>query len=323
MSALARQLAAARDLHRTAGRRDTGVRDVLALVGTVVDLECVSLHRWDPLARRHATVAAFGYSHAVLTAIDRGQHLDPSFPAVRARPRPLRLGEIPAAGRTAALYREVLAPSGFGGGVTQGLFARDGRYLGLLNASTTTARDPDDDTVTLLELVAADVGGTLDPIPAAAPATRALESGESDGVLVTAGLVRPLTPGAREQLASPRSPLRPAIDGVLRGRSPGRSVLLLHRCDLLAVRIEGGPHGVVLLHHPATAPCGLTLRELEVLDGVSRGYTNIELARRLHVRPRTIATHVEHLLVKTGTPNRAAAARVAAGIGLVVWNGAG
>src|SRR4029453_16830951 len=49
-----------------------------------------------------------------------------------------RLGEVPA-------WAEYLAPAGFRGGVAAGLFAPDGRYLGMLGLNTDTAGHPTED----------------------------------------------------------------------------------------------------------------------------------------------------------------------------------
>ncbi|MFF7177650.1 LuxR C-terminal-related transcriptional regulator [Streptomyces sp. NPDC008121] len=66
----------------------------------------------------------------------------------------------------------------------------------------------------------------------------------------------------------------------------------------------------------AAAPGGLSPRELEVLGELTGGRTNREIAGRLHIAPRTVATHVEHILAKLDLPNRAAAAARAAAWGL-------
>ena len=65
------------------------------------------------------------------------------------------------------------------------------------------------------------------------------------------------------------------------------------------------------------APCGLSLRELEVLAALASGATNRMVARSLGVTERTVATHVEHLLTKLGVGNRAGAAAFAVEVGLV------
>jgi DNA-binding NarL/FixJ family response regulator len=52
---------------------------------------------------------------------------------------------------------------------------------------------------------------------------------------------------------------------------------------------------------------GLTSREEEVLAHIAKGLTNREIAERLVVSEKTVATHVSHILTKLGLPSRAAA----------------
>ncbi|PPK94639.1 DNA-binding NarL/FixJ family response regulator [Kineococcus xinjiangensis] len=91
----------------------------------------------------------------------------------------------------------------------------------------------------------------------------------------------------------------------------GRAVAAVARGELLvaapvAARMAGlltrsspGPAGTVL-------PAGLTVRELEVLDLVSRGLGNCEIARRLFLAEKTVRNNVTALLSKTGVGSRAA-----------------
>ncbi|WP_199832442.1 response regulator transcription factor, partial [Streptomyces pactum] len=67
--------------------------------------------------------------------------------------------------------------------------------------------------------------------------------------------------------------------------------------------------------HPRR-PGGLSPRELQVLAELTTGRTNREIAERLHVTPRTVGTHIEHILAKLDLPNRAAAAARAAAWGI-------
>nr|WP_281373230.1 LuxR C-terminal-related transcriptional regulator [Kineococcus aurantiacus] len=62
----------------------------------------------------------------------------------------------------------------------------------------------------------------------------------------------------------------------------------------------------------------MTPRELEVLGLVVDGCSNPEIARTLTVTPRTVAAHVEHVLVKLGAPTRTLAAVRAEREGLYV-----
>lgn len=48
----------------------------------------------------------------------------------------------------------------------------------------------------------------------------------------------------------------------------------------------------------------LTKRERQVLDLISVGYRNKEIARALGLSVRTIKVHVHHLLQKTGAQHR-------------------
>ena len=60
---------------------------------------------------------------------------------------------------------------------------------------------------------------------------------------------------------------------------------------------------------PATVyPAGLSAREVEVLRLIAAGRANHEIAARLCISPNTVLRHVSHILAKTGTENRAAAA---------------
>ena len=55
---------------------------------------------------------------------------------------------------------------------------------------------------------------------------------------------------------------------------------------------------------PALRALGITSREVEVLDLVAQGLTNAQIAQRLVLSPRTVETHVAHLLAKTRTAGR-------------------
>jgi DNA-binding NarL/FixJ family response regulator len=55
----------------------------------------------------------------------------------------------------------------------------------------------------------------------------------------------------------------------------------------------------------------LTKRELEVLDLLGEGLRHEDVAQRLFISPKTVATHVEHILRKLGVRSRAEAIAVA------------
>lgn len=75
---------------------------------------------------------------------------------------------------------------------------------------------------------------------------------------------------------------------------------------------------VVVVLSPATDLGGLTPRELEVLGLLTEGCSNQEIARVLVIAPRTVATHLEHVLTKLDAPTRTLAAVRAEHDGLLV-----
>jgi predicted ATPase/DNA-binding CsgD family transcriptional regulator len=64
-------------------------------------------------------------------------------------------------------------------------------------------------------------------------------------------------------------------------------------------------------------PYGLSDREVEVLRLVAEGLTDGQVARELHISPRTVGRHLGSIYKKLGVPSRAAAAKMAVKHGLI------
>jgi len=97
-----------------------------------------------------------------------------------------------------------------------------------------------------------------------------------------------------------------------RAMSPGQAVEY-------ALVEPATPDGDVPTTTPSSAPehpAGLTPREVEVLGLVAEGLTNVEVAQRLFLSPRTIDTHLTSIYHKLGVSSRAAATRFALDHGL-------
>jgi DNA-binding NarL/FixJ family response regulator len=93
-----------------------------------------------------------------------------------------------------------------------------------------------------------------------------------------------------------------ATAGIIRGA--------LRRLDICS--IPAGQRDATPEH-----PLGLTRREREVLELISAGHSNTEIAAKLFLSPRTVDHHVSAILGKLGAPTRGAAAAYAARLGLV------
>ena len=74
--------------------------------------------------------------------------------------------------------------------------------------------------------------------------------------------------------------------------------------------------GLAALHRSLTND-DLTVREVEVLRLIALGYTTVEIARKLHLSPRTIETHRVHIQRKLGARTRAELVRYALRRGLL------
>lgn len=94
--------------------------------------------------------------------------------------------------------------------------------------------------------------------------------------------------------------LRAAVDQVLSGQ------IAIPISLMNAVLRE--PHRTV---GPNATTAILTGREVEVLELVSQGMTNKEIARQLLISPATVKAHVERIIAKLGVADRTQAAVVA------------
>jgi DNA-binding CsgD family transcriptional regulator len=61
----------------------------------------------------------------------------------------------------------------------------------------------------------------------------------------------------------------------------------------------------------------LSPREREILELLAAGRTQSEIAAALVISPKTVATHIQHLLAKLGVHSRAQAVSAAYRLGLV------
>lgn len=258
---------------------------------------------------RYSTVASSGLDDVSVGFLrgSRVTHHAPSGPSSTACP--------PAAG-----FREALSV----------VLCADGhRSVGLVTVLFRSATPPSETTRRRLARFAPALASGIDPVRSLA-ATVAWVSGVESGVVLLAdhGIVR--IPGlSDDELLTTGSDLVDAArDAICEGQehasflwprgsrqSPdayARVTVLAGEADLSTVAC-----GVVVLA-PATDLRGLTPRELEVLGHVIEGCSNLEIARALAIAPRTVAAHIEHILLKLDATSRTLAAVRAERAGLYV-----
>ncbi len=110
------------------------------------------------------------------------------------------------------------------------------------------------------------------------------------------------------------------------GESDGQRLRLLwpagpdwYRVEVSRHHIAGGvtAQASLVRAQPTSLPYGLSRRELDVLTRATMGQTNHAIACELFLSPRTVHSHIEHVLRKTGTSSRAEAAALAMRDGLL------
>ncbi|HWR21127.1 MAG TPA: helix-turn-helix transcriptional regulator [Verrucomicrobiae bacterium] len=107
-------------------------------------------------------------------------------------------------------------------------------------------------------------------------------------------------------------------DGVPPPRTPfisergGKRLVVRHLCNAETCHLflEEQP---TARKAAAFAPLGLTRREIEVLQWVAQGKTNMEIGSILGLSHRTVQKHLEHVFKKLGVETRIAAATLVLG----------
>ncbi|WP_128374517.1 helix-turn-helix transcriptional regulator [Streptomyces cavernae] len=198
-----------------------------------------------------------------------------------------------------------------------------GRLVGLIHLSTHSAGAYDTETRRLLASLLPALGALADPT-AHTGYLHNLPPGGAAGLVAGDG-TGPIDLPGRDPAAVLRDPdflrlARAFADsrGIrLRllwpvGRDWYRVALRRHTLGGSLVR------QAVLVHEtPTELPYGLSPRELEVLTRAALGQTNQAIAQALFLSPRTVHSHIEHLLRKTGAASRAEATALAVRDGLL------
>jgi DNA-binding CsgD family transcriptional regulator len=246
----------------------------------------------------------------------------------RARP-PLSPSDLPYPAEDLPTWAECLIPAGYHEALAVALFAPGGRHVGFLALLSARTQPPAEAVRHRLGQLAPILARGIDPMRSLLTASRLIQGAAAGVVLFRDGGVAPLPGLAGDELLASGSAVLCAAREVIRGSHVYASFLWprggRHAPDghvrvSVLTSTEDVPSvltGMVLLS-PAGDLRGLTPRELEVLGLVVDGCSNQEIARELVGAPRTVAAHLEHILVKLQAPSRTLAAVRAEREGLYV-----
>ncbi|QNP71206.1 response regulator transcription factor [Streptomyces roseirectus] len=316
------QLAAATRIGMLTRERDQALaRDqALGELARTLPFDAATLLALDPLTGTHVQVAGVGYTARESHSLAAEFVTTPWYRnVVRGELPPSICEDAEEAGtlggrfRHGRFYAERVRPAGFRDGVTGALRHR-GRLVGMIHLNTESADAYGTPNRLLLAAVMPALAALTDPL--AGDVHDLPEHGAAS--LVTAGGVISL-PG--------RAPARtlddPELAALVRdfAGTGGRRLRLLWADGGTWYRVtlhrRPAPDGVLVHEMPTEPPFGLSPREVEVLTRAATGQTNRAIAQALFLSPRTVHTHVEHVLRKTGAASRAEATALAVRDGLL------
>ncbi len=307
--------------------RAGAVLDVLRLI---VPFQAAGIYLVDPERRGQVPVVSVGYDEAVRRYIASPTNTDEiELLGFDRTAEALRVCDLPIPRERIRGWAEYLGPAGFREGLAVGLFARDGRHLGVLGLNTDTDRHPTEDARDLIGMLAPTIANAIDPLRSIAMVAAIVEGAEAGIVLTRTGSTEPL-PGlpAHPLLDTDSDVLEVAIDRLAAGRVYS-SFLCPYRAPDATVRMvlitmlacpsdsPRDPVAVVLISRPADLR-SLTRRELEILGLLVEGWPNHRIAAAMVVAQRTVNSHLEHILAKLSAPSRTLAAIRALRFGLYV-----
>jgi DNA-binding CsgD family transcriptional regulator len=279
-----------------------------------------------------------GYSSLASTGLDEGTVQYLSGPEMardieitgtdRDRP-PLSPSDLPYPAEDLPTWAECLIPAGFHEALAVALFVPRQRHVGFLALLSGGTTPPSEALRRNLAQLVPILAHGIDPMRSFLTAARLIQ-GAVAGVVLRADGSAAALPGLGDDalLAKDSAVLAAARTAIRSGQvcttflwprggrhapdGHARVTVLIGTQDVSRVL-----PGMVLLSPPGDLH-GLTPRELEVVGLVIAGYANQEIARALVVAPRTVATHLEHILVKLAASSRTLAAVRAERAGLYV-----
>ncbi|MGY1592940.1 response regulator transcription factor [Geodermatophilus sp. SYSU D00708] len=305
-------------------------QEMLQNLHRLVPFDAAWLALADPMSSSYTSVASTDIDESTVQYLSgpaaahdiEVTHTDPAHLPLSSSDLPYPVADLPT-------WAECLLPAGFHESLGVALFDGGQRHVGHLALLFSSKEPPPPVMRRRLHQLTPVLARGLGPLRSLAAAARVVRGATAGMVLCRDSATRPLPGLDGDALLAEGSPVvtiaRSCIDegrvfGSFLWPRGGRHAPDGHvRVTVLASPEQATANllGTVVLS-PVTDLRGLTPRELEVLGLLIDGCSNQQIARALVVAPRTVAAHLEHILVKLDAPTRTLAAVRAEREGLYV-----
>jgi DNA-binding CsgD family transcriptional regulator len=298
---------------------------IVCLLRDLVRCQAIALVALDPVTRTHRSLVDDGYSDKTMSYVVDGFVTNcPAYTIAREKDaRSLRWRDykrdwnlvLPDT-ETAQQY---LMPEGFREGSTMGLRLADGRHIGAIHMSWAKPAHATDECRELTERFQPILLNLADQLRTpllladqSAPNSHALAVSPNGSAFRLPN--RDCGPHLGEGGELRRLVLEKLMSGRLRSFVWPDEEGRCHRVTATPCR-----GNIVLITEECTPwPYNLSYREIQILHLVTSGASNPEIAEQLFVSPRTVSTHIEHILVKMGCDSRTRLAALAVSEGLLL-----
>jgi DNA-binding CsgD family transcriptional regulator len=303
---------------------------VLDTLHRLVPFRAAVIYLLDPDRREVMPIASRGYGKAVSDYMLSPANMEEIELLGLTRHRAaLRLRDLPVPLERVRGWVEYLRPAGFREGLAVGLFAPEGRHLGILGLNTDTERHPTEAARDLIGIMAPTIAAAVDPTRSLAGMARIISPARAGILLTREGKALPLNglPGhpllnvgsSVLAVATRQLPVSGGYGSFLSPDATQDAVDSHVRITMLACPPDAPQYVMaVVLLSPAGDLHGMTGRELEILGLIVEGWPNRRIAAALFITERTVAAHVGNILPKLGAPTRTLAAVRAFRLGLYV-----
>jgi DNA-binding CsgD family transcriptional regulator len=310
-----RQIEVATHLGMLTRERDVtaACAEALRALGEAIPADAATLVGVDPATGEHLQFAGIGYPAAISNRLAEQFTRTPWHRKILTGDLPESISdEAGQSFRQGWFYAEHVKPAGYRDAMTGALRHR-GRYVGLVNLSTCRAGVFDTDCRRLLAAVMPALAALTDRLAWAEDASGAAADAFSS--LVTDGAVVDMPDRVRPPMLDDAA-FRHLLTEFARWTGHRLSLLWpigrdWYRVHLSHQHLAGFRPAVLVDAHPAALPHGLSPRELDVVTRAAMGQSNQTIAQGLFLSPRTVHSHIEHILRKTGAISRAEVAAMA------------